>query len=214
MNVSIVIPAYNESKRIKNVIKAAIPYLNDILVIDDGSTDDTATIARAVGAKVFTQKHSGYIAAIKTGFQEAGGDIIVTMDADGEHCAEDIPKLTSYILTSNADLVLGKRKRIPRLSERFINWLTSLKVIITDSGSGFRAIKRNLALQLNLNGRCTCGILVLEASYLGATIAEVPVTIIDTGKPRGIAWHHTLQVFYVLGWLFKIFKNRIENSKQ
>jgi glycosyltransferase involved in cell wall biosynthesis len=206
MNISVIIPAFNESRRIRSVIESAIPYSNDILVIDDGSTDDTANVAIEAGARVLSQEHSGYIAAIKRGFRTSEGDIMVTMDADGEHCADNIPELTSRIANENVDLVIGKRKRIPRLSERFINLLTNFRVKIADSGSGFRAIKRDLALKLKLQGQCTCGILVLEASYLGAIISEVPITVINTEKPRGIAWHHFRQIFHVIEWLLKLEK--------
>jgi glycosyltransferase involved in cell wall biosynthesis len=207
MSISIVIPAYNEAKRIGDVIRSAISYSDDILVIDDGSTDTTALVAEDAGARVLSSKHSGYIAAIKRGFREARGDIIVTIDGDGEHRSEEIPALTSKIINENIDLVIGKRKQIPRLSERFINRLTNLRIKMADSGSGFRAIKKELALQLNLNGLCTCGVLVLEALYLGASIAEVPITINTIEKPRGIAWNHFKQIYHVIKWIWKL-KNR------
>jgi polyprenyl-phospho-N-acetylgalactosaminyl synthase len=203
MSISIVIPAYNEATRIGEVIRSAISYSSDILVIDDGSTDNTALVAEDAGARVLSNNHTGYVAAIKKGFREADGDIIVTIDGDGEHRTEDIPKLTSKIINENIDLVIGTRKRIPRISERFINRLTNLRIKIADSGSGLRAIKKNLALQLQLNGQCTCGILVLEAFYLGAAIAEVPITINTTEKPRGIAWYHFKQVFQVIKWVLR-----------
>ena len=203
MSISIVIPAYNEAKRIGDVIRSAISYSNDILVVDDGSTDNTALVAKDAGARVISLNHTGYIAALKKGFREAEGDIIVTIDGDGEHCTEDIPRLTSKITNENIDLVIGTRKRIPRVSERFINRLTNLRIKIADSGSGFRAIKRKLALQLRLYGHCTCGILVLEAFYLGASIAEVPITINITEKPRGIAWYHFKQIFQVIKWVLR-----------
>jgi glycosyltransferase involved in cell wall biosynthesis len=204
MSISIIMPAYNEAERIGDVIRSAISYSDDILVIDDGSIDTTALVAEDAGARVLSNKHSGYIAAIKRGFREARGDIIVTIDGDGEHRAEEIPVLTSMIINENIDLVIGKRKKIPRLSERFINWLTNRRIKMADSGSGFRAIKKELALQLNLNGLCTCGVLVLEALYLGASIAEVPVTINTIEKPRGIAWYHLKQIYYVLKWVWKV----------
>ena len=208
MSISIVIPAYNEATRIGEVIRSAISYSNDILVIDDGSTDNTALVAKNAGARVFSHSHTGYIAAIKKGFREAEGDIIVTIDSDGEHRAEDIPRLTSKIINENIDLVIGTRKRIPRISERFINLLTNLRIKNADSGSGFRAIKKKLALKLHLNGQCTCGILVLEAFYLGASIAEVPITINTTEKPRGIAWYHFKQIFQVIKLVSAMEKKR------
>ena len=100
------------------------------------------------------------------------------MDADGEHNPGEIPLLTRPILNGKADLVLGKRKKIARISERLISFVTRLKTRVADSGTGFRAMKKELTLKLNLRGRCICGISVLEAHYLGARITEVPITII------------------------------------
>lgn len=87
---------------------------------------------------------------------------------------------------------------LPRTSERFINSLTNFKVKVVDSGTGFRALKRELASKLNLKGKCTCGILVLEANRHGARIVEVPITLNHTLEKRNIAWSHFWQIFYVL----------------
>ena len=81
--------------------------------------------------------------------------------------------------------------------------MTNLKVKILDSCTGFRAIRKDLALELNLKGQCTCGTLVLEADYYGARVIEVPIEVTPTDKSRRIAWHHIKQIFYVLGWLLK-----------
>ena len=198
------IPAHNEERAIYQVVRGAGQYAGEIIVVDDGSTDDTARVAKEAGARVVSHdKRKGYIGAIRTGFQRAHGDIIITIDADGEHRPEDIPLLLKPIYEGKADLVLGARKGMARVSENVINWLTHLKVNITDSCTGFRAIRRDLALGLNLKGQCTCGILVLEAHYRGASLAEVPIEILPTDKPRKIAWHHVRQIFYVLSWLLK-----------
>lgn len=149
------------------------------------------------------QFKKGYIGAIKTGFQQARGNILVTLDADGEHDPGDIPHLIKPILEGEADLVLGRRDPISRTSERFLNWLTNSKVKVRDSGTGFRAIKRELAQKLSLKGKCTCGILVLEANSYSARIAEVPVTLRPISKERKIAWSHLWQMFYVLRWLLR-----------
>jgi len=200
--VSAVIPAYNEDKRIGNVLDKTKPHVDEIIVIDDKSEDDTAFVARNRGAKVISnEKNLGYIESIKKGFKSAKGKIIVTLDADGEHDPEEIPDLIKPILNNEADLVLGKREKIARISEQFINWLTKFKVNIKDSGTGFRAIKKELALKLKLKGKCTCGIFVLEANSYGAKIAEVPITINNINKSRKIAWHHFKQIFFVLQWL-------------
>lgn len=201
MTISIIIPAHNEMTRIGQVVHDACRYAEEVIVVDDGSIDETAVEAKRAGARVVSQDHSGYIAAIKHGFREALEEIVVTMDADGEHRAEDILRLTKPILKGEADLVLGVRPHITRLSERFLNWLTNLKVKVSDSGTGFRALRRELALKLELRGKCVCGISVLEPAALGARIIEIPIELTEVDKPRRIAWFHVLQVWYVLRWL-------------
>jgi len=204
MSISVVIPAYNEASRIGEVVRKALPYADEVIVVDDGSADNTAEVAAMAGARVIRQANAGYIAAVKRGFREARGDVIVTMDADGEHRPEDIPRLVAPILTGEVDLVLGARPHIARLSERFLNWLTRLRVKeVSDTGTGFRALRRDLAVKLELRGRCICGISVLEPLALGARPAEVPIALNRTDKPRRIAWFHLLQVWYVLRWLVK-----------
>ena len=204
MTVSVIIPAYNEAARIGPVVRAALQHADEVLVVDDGSDDHTGQVAAQEGALVLRQTNAGYIAAIKRGFREAQGDVVVTMDADGEHRAGDIPRLVAPVLAGEADLVLGARPHIARPSERFLNWLTRLRVeAITDSGTGFRALRRALAVQLELEGRCICGVSVLEPVALGARVTEVPIELIDIDKPRRIAWYHLSQAYYLLRCLTK-----------
>ena len=210
---TVIIPAYNEEKSIGEVIKQTQKFADEVIVVDDCSTDNTKELCERLGAKVVTNEHgTGYIGAIKTGFARANHEIIVTLDADGEHNPSDIPRLVEPILMRKADLVLGKRENISRISERFINSLTNFKVKVVDSGTGFRALKRELASKLNLKGKCTCGILVLEANRHGARIVEVPITLHHTLEKRNIAWSHFWQIFYVLRQLLKP-RTGIENLK-
>jgi glycosyltransferase involved in cell wall biosynthesis len=204
LKLSIVIPARNEGRTIYQVAGAAAKYAGEVIVMDDCSSDNTAERARQAGAVVIlNERPVGYLAATKSGFQKARGDIIVTLDGDGEHNPEDIPRLIKPILAGQSDLVMGGRQSIPRISERLINWLTRQRVDIGDSCTGYRAITKDLALKLTLKGRCTCGTLALEANHYGARIREVPVTTVSIVKPRSIAWHHVVQTFNVLGWLLK-----------
>ena len=203
LKISVVIPAYNEAQRLAPVVEGALKYADEVVVVDDGSRDDTVAVAEAAGARAVRQQNAGYIAAVKRGFREAQGDVIVTMDADGEHCPEDIPRLVEPILNDEVDLVLGVRSDIPRPSERFVNWLTNLKVRVSDSGTGFRALRRDLALELKLEGRCICGISVLEPATMGARIVEVPITLNTVDRRRRTAWYHVPQIWYVLKWLVR-----------
>ena len=201
--VSVIIPAYNEAQRIGPVIRDAFLYADEVLVVDDGSTDRTGEIALEQGARMLRLNHSGYLQALKSGFVQARGDIVVTLDADGEHDPHEIPNLIRLLVNGQTDLVLGKRSRIARPSERLINRLARWKVPVSDTGTGFRAMTRDLALKLTFPGKCLCGTSVLEAHGLGARITEVPISVNVIDKPRKIAWGHFFQFFYLLRLLIK-----------
>ena len=202
--ISAVIPAYNEADRIDQVIRECFRYCDEVIVIDDGSTDNTAKEASKYGAKVIrNSSNKGYIYSIKRGFRAAAGDIVVTIDADGEHCPSDIPIITKPILCDQADIVLGARDKIDRISERLISLIVRVKTGIRDSGTGFRAIGRSLALNLKYKGICICGISVLEPWLKGAHILEIPIRLNSVDKKRKIAWGHIIQIFYVLLLIFK-----------
>lgn len=197
-HITVIIPAYNEAERIEPVISETMQYTQNVLIIDDGSTDTTGEQAQALGAHVLYQPHEGYVQALKTGFNRAQGKIIVTLDADGEHPPSAIPSLIAPILQGKADLVLGTRSHIPSSSERFIGWLVSLQMKVQDHGTGFRALTKELAEAMELRGPCTCGTLVLQALLQGARIVEVPITEREIEKKRRRKWIHLIQIFYVL----------------
>ncbi|MDY6817366.1 MAG: glycosyltransferase family 2 protein [Halobacteriales archaeon] len=201
LSVTVVVPAYNEVERIGTTVRE-LAESYPVLVVDDGSTDDTAAVARDAGAEVIQQDtNRGYIAALKRGFREATGDIIVTYDADGEHRPSDIERLLGPLRRDELDLVIGARDRIPRPSERLLNWLTQRRVNVRDTGSGLRALRRELATTMELQAACTCGTFVLEAREHGARIGTVPIETRSIEKPRGIAWQHGRQLVYVLQYL-------------
>lgn len=196
--VTVVVPAYNEGERIGPVVRDLLENYS-VLVVDDGSIDGTASKAERAGATVVRQSENrGYIAALKRGFREAASEIIVTFDADGEHRPEDIERLIQPIEEDRLDLVLGARTTIPRPSERVLNELTRGKIDVDDSGTGFRALRRTLAVELELDTACTCGTFVLEAAAKGARIGEIPIETRSIQKPRGIAWQHGKQFIHVL----------------
>lgn len=204
LGVTAVIPAYNESGRVKTTVKNVAKFVDEVIVVDDASQDETEKEAAEAGAKVIQQTYNqGYIAAVKRGFREAKEGIVVTIDADGEFPAKNIPDLVQPILDGQADMVQGRRDSVPRPSERFLTWLASLKGSVGDSGTGFRALKKDLAQQLTLRGKCICGIFSLEVLDKGGRIIEVPVQLKTVNKPRRIAWYHIGQFFYLLPWLVK-----------
>lgn len=198
MTVSAVIPAYNEEKTIEAVVKRALSYVDEILVVDDGSTDDTARIAEDTGARVLKQQNAGVLKATERGLREATGDIIVTLDADGQHDPSEIPSLIEPILRGEADLVMGTRPKLPYLSERILTWLTSIRVPIGDASTGFRAVRRGIAREMSLHGACLCGTFVLEAHRRGARVAGVPISIKEREGERRIQTRHFRQFVAVL----------------
>jgi len=199
--ITAIIPAYNEARRIKLVLEQTKNFVNEIIVVDDNSQDDTAEIAKKYGKVIRNERKRGYIYSIKKGFKEAKNEIIVTIDGDGEHDPTDIPRLVKPIIDDEADLVLGGREKIPRPSERIINFLTNFRVDTKDCGTGFRAIKKDLAQKLQLKGECTCGIFVLEAKFYGARIKNVNIKTRTINKKKEIALKHFKQMFIVLKWL-------------
>ncbi len=199
-----IIPAYNEAARIEKTVHVVDTYVDKTLVVDDASTDDTGARARAAGAKVLTQsQNQGYIAAIKWGFRAADTDIVVTIDADGEFPPDRIPHLVRPVCEGEADMVQGHRGEIVRPSEQFLTWLAGWGGPVGDSGTGFRALRTNLAEALDLEGKCICGIFSLEVLGRGGKIQEIPVRLNEIDKPRGIAWYHGKQFFYVVQALFR-----------
>jgi len=198
-SVSAVIPAYFEEKTIASVVSRCLPFVDEVLVVNDGSTDDTSINARNAGARVIeNSQNMGVLKTIRRGMREAKGDIIVTLDADGQHDPTEIPILVQPILDGKADLVMGARPSFPYWSEWFLTWLTSLRVPVKDAATGFRAIKQEIAAEMNVYGECTCGTFVIEAARLGARVASVPISIREREGPRRIQTRHFRQFFIVL----------------
>jgi glycosyltransferase involved in cell wall biosynthesis len=204
LKVTAVIPAHNEADRIAGTLENVKPFVDEIIVIDDASEDQTADIAERHEAIVFTHSEKrGYIEAIKCGFKRANGDIVITLDADGEFSPEYIPDLIKPIVDGRADMVQAHRNTVPRPSERFLTWLAMRKAEVGDSGTGMRAITAGLARSLEIRGACICGVLSLEALSKGGRIIDVPIALQKTDKPRKIAWFHIRQLFYIIPWIFK-----------
>jgi glycosyltransferase involved in cell wall biosynthesis len=197
--VSAVIPAFSEEKTIAGVVRGCLPHVDEVLVVDDGSCDDTAINAEAAGARVIRlPRNMGVLKAVEAGLREATGDIIVTLDADGQHSPLDIPRLVQPIAEGEADLVLGARPSFPYLSEKVITWVTSLRVPVRDASTGFRAVRNEVAARMRLHGSCLCGTFVLEAARNGARVKDVPVTIAERRhSQRRIQTRHVRQLLRV-----------------
>ncbi len=211
--ITAVVPAYNEGERIEEVVAEVARYVDTVLVVDDGSVDETAARAGAAGARVVRQpENRGYIAAIRRGFREADDGVVVTLDGDGELPARAIPELVAPILAGRADMVQGRRETIVRPSERLLTWLANRAAPVGDSGTGMRALTTDLARSLEIEGRCICGTLALEAVARGARIAEVPIRLRTVDKPRRPAWYHLPQLGHVLRWMARARCGRVSRS--
>ncbi len=187
------IPAYNEEIKINDVVKKSLPYADKVIVCDDGSTDDTAALAKKAGAVVIShEKNQGYGATISTLFdycRKNNAEIMVTLDGDGQHNPDQIPDLINVILKHKVDVVIGSRslrddKNLPsyrktgiKIITSTINSATNLKV--TDSQSGFRAYSKE-AIDLihpTESGMAVSTEILVKISNNGLSMAEVPITV-------------------------------------
>ena len=198
MKITVGIPAYNEEKNIAKIIVQLKKVADQILVCDDGSTDSTSEIAESLGAIVIKHpKNLGYGSAIRSIFlksKEINAEILVTIDADGQHKIEDVKKVTKPIVDGQADISIGSRfleegDNAPKYRKLGINIITkvtnsSLSEKITDAQSGFRAYN-NKVLQSLTPSDSGMGIsteILIKSSNLGLKIAEVPTKIQYEGE--------------------------------
>ena len=224
----VIVPAFNEGKRIARVLKKIqeVDKEIDIIVIDDGSTDDTGLKSRLVGARVVRlSSNMGYGVAIQTGYKyalERGYDYVVQLDADGQHDPDYLPKMFTEILSGNADLVIGSR---------FLKGMSSVKVSemgyrvsparklgislfaflvskfiglkITDPTSGYRALNKQvikfLANDFFPYDYPDADVVIL-AHRAGFKIKEIPMIMYD--RTTGTSMHSGLKPVY---YIFKMF---------
>lgn len=187
------IPAYNEEKYIRRIVQETRKYVNQVIVVDDGSTDGTARIAQESGAYVIKHiTNQGYGGAIKTCLKTAMAyetDILVILDADGQHNPKEIPSVIQPILNGDADLVIGsrflnKQNKVPcyrKFGINVITWLYNFGsyIKVTDAQSGFRAYSRR-ALQtlfpLESDGMSISMEILIKARNYRLRLNEVPIS--------------------------------------
>lgn len=200
MNICVLIPAYNESRTISEVVKGCKQYVNDVIVIDDGSKDNTADAAREAGAVVISHDFNrGKGAALKTGFNYVLSnkwDALIIVDADGQHDWNEIPNIIETTKKENAGLTIGSRmsdfQNMPLL-RKAINLITSWIIsrlsgqYIPDSQCGFRLIRSNVLGDLNLstdNFEMESEMIIIAARK-GYKVSYVPIkTIYHEGRDR------------------------------
>ena len=192
------IPCYNEAATLGTTLRELprdVPGMSRVewLVVDDGSTDDTAAVAREHGADhvIRLPMNRGLARAFMTGVEaalRAGADVIVNTDADNQYCAADIPALVLPIVEGRADMVIGARpigdiahfsplkKALQRLGSRVVQLASNTRV--PDAPSGFRAFSRAAALQLNVFSDYTYTLeTIIQAGQKGMTVTSVPVRV-------------------------------------
>lgn len=193
--ISVIIPVYNEELTVGNIIERVkmtvemmrVPY--EILVVDDCSTDDSLEVSKNRSVKVYRLKqHMGKGYALRLGFREAKGEIIVTLDSDGSHNPEDLPKLIDPILNGEADLVIGSRflnqknlfrNELNKIGVHFFNFFVRMLTgkATTDSQSGYRVARSVVLRELNLksNGYEIESEMLIKVLKNGHRVKEVPI---------------------------------------
>jgi glycosyltransferase involved in cell wall biosynthesis len=204
MKLIIQIPCYNEEATLGltlSELPRQVPGVDTVewLIINDGSIDQTVEVAKACGVDhIVSFDHNqglakGFMAGIEACLK-AGADIIVNTDADNQYCAADIPKLIEPILQGQAEIVVGARpiQQIKHFSpaKKFLqklgSWVVRIasKTNIPDAPSGFRAISRNAALQLNVFSQYTYTLeMIIQAGQKNIAIASVPIRTNDFLRP-------------------------------
>ena len=192
VNVVAIIPAYNEEKALADVIDRTLEHVDEVIVVDDGSSDKTSEVAIEAGARVI--KHSvnlGKGEALKSGFKAIGDDsIIITIDGDGQHNPSEIPDLVRPIIEDGADLVNGSRymngpeENTPayrRVGQKVLDIATNISAgtKVTDSQSGFRAFspKSRNVFRFKDTGFGIESEMLVDAAESGLKIVEVPITV-------------------------------------
>ncbi len=196
MKVSVILPAYNESESIEKVINSVYDVLGkdtEIVVVDDCSDDATSKIAQSLGAKVLRNPYRmGNGAAIKRGIREAANDIVILMDADGQHLPSEIPKLLEKI--DIFDMIIGERSLKSqsmwrRIANSFYNMFASYVsgVKIKDLTSGFRVLRKDKAMKfLYLLPNTFSYPTTLTLSFIKAAfpVTFVPVKVLPRKKGK------------------------------
>jgi len=224
MRIVAVIPAYNEERNIERAVCEAKPHVSEVVVIDDGSGDDTASRALAAGAYVLKHRlNRGQGAALATGMTYARrrlhADIIVHYDADGQHRADEIDELVKPLLVGAADVALGsrflnKKSNVPFLRKMvlkggiiFTRLTSGLRV--SDTHNGFRAFTAEAAdkIRISQDRMAHASEILDEIAKNKLRYTEVPVTVTYTEESlrKGQSSFNSIRIVweYLTAKLFK-----------
>ncbi len=200
MRICVIIPTYNESRAIADLIHQITKLGLAVIIIDDGSTDDTVKISTACGAKVLANlKNMGKGASLIKGYnfaRESGFDAVISMDGDGQHSCDDLLAFIRKAQNSQSALIVGNRMGMTKgmpvlrlitnfLMSKFISLI--VKQHIPDTQCGFRLVKKELlaAIDLSTSKYETESEVLIKAAHLGFKIESIPVrTIYSGGKSQ------------------------------
>jgi dolichol-phosphate hexosyltransferase len=188
--ITVVVPTRDEEGLVGEIVDSVRPYADEVLVIDGHSRDRTREIAAEHNARVILDRGKGKGDALRLAFDEAKGDIVVFIDADGSHDPADIPRLVAPIRAGEADLVIGSRGKggsdeLHGTLEQFIRYVGSQIIMLainyrwdvrlTDSQNGFRAIRRDVGLRLGLTSNLTTieQEMLMKALKQGFRVSEI-----------------------------------------
>ena len=220
MKTIVIIPAFNEQAAIGDVVRKSLQYAADVLVVDDGSADDTSQIASDAGASVLRHHTNfGKGVSLRDAFKKVDGyDIVVTIDGDGQHNPDEIPVLIKPIEENEADFVNGSRyingfdENTPayrRVGQRVLDIATNVTAgtSVTDSQSGFRAFngKTINCYKFRDPGFGIESEMIADAAENNLRILEVPITVkydVENSSTKGPVTHG-------VGVLLKIGKDKI-----
>ena len=199
---ALVIPAYNEAATIRDVVIRALAHVEPVIVVDDGSTDGTADVLADLPVTVLRNpRNQGKAASLRLGLARAlrnGASAVITLDGDGQHEPEDIPRLVSASLKNPGCIVVGTRlhekDNIPRaryLANRFANFCVMLAAgrWYPDSQSGFRIYPASVLRALELEGNHSARFvfdteILVDATYMGVASVAVPIAAIYGPQTR------------------------------
>lgn len=219
MRSIVIIPAFNEEVAIESIIIKSAQYVDDVLVIDDGSSDKTSQIALQTGARVIQHDtNMGKGVALKDGFNAVKDyDLVVTIDGDGQHNPDEMPEIIKPILNGDADLVNGSRylngfeENTPayrRVGQKVLDIATNISagIKITDSQSGFRAFSKRAVhcFRFRDTGFGIESEMLADAAENNLKIVEIPITVrydVDGSTKNPVS--------HGVGVLLKIIKDKI-----
>lgn len=212
--ILILLPAYREEGRIGDVVTAAAAVCPDVLVVDDGSDDATGREARDAGAVVVRQEpNQGKGAALNRGFayaREHGFDAVVTMDSDGQHSPDDLPRFIEAFARGDAPVIIGNRMSdvedmpfVRKMTNRFMSWLLSRRmgVRVPDTQNGYRLYATDVLGEVKVDDPrfAAESEILLELAARGVSMSSVPVTTIYGDEKSKIhPFKDTLRFFRML----------------